>query len=120
MFKRFFQRLRQIGAVAVYNFRQWHKNPRIIITFLLALSLIHISNGIVGPETWGKLDDVLSYDCTVYFSNDGNFQMYKGTGCYYTNFVIRRGTGSGNWAVRTSTGGTSEATNGTYQTFKAY
>lgn len=78
------------------------------------------TNGIVGPETWGKLDDVLSYDCTVYFSNDGNFQMYKGTGCYYTNFVIRRGTGSGNWAVRTSTGGTSEATNGTYQTFKAY
>lgn len=39
MFKRFFQKLRQIGAVAVYNFRQWHKNPRIIITFLLAFIL---------------------------------------------------------------------------------
>ena len=74
-------------------------------------------NGIVGPETWGKLDDVLSYYSTEYFTNDGSFDMYKGTGCYYTNFVIRRGTGSGNWSVRTSSAGTSEATNGTYQTF---
>ncbi|WP_434310577.1 hypothetical protein [Hominifimenecus sp. rT4P-3] len=39
MFKRWGKRFRQIGAVAAYNFRQWHKNPRIIITFLLAFIL---------------------------------------------------------------------------------
>ena len=43
--------------------------------------------------------------------------MYKGTGCHYTNFVIRRGTGSGNWSVRTNKDGSSKATNDTYQTF---
>ena len=32
-------KLRQIGSVAVYNFRQWHKNPRIFITFALAFIL---------------------------------------------------------------------------------
>lgn len=32
-------RLRQIGSVAVYNFRLWHKNPRIFITFALAFIL---------------------------------------------------------------------------------
>ena len=32
-------RFRQIGAVAVYNFRQWRKNPRIFITFALAFIL---------------------------------------------------------------------------------
>lgn len=29
--------LRQIGMVTVYSFRQWHRNPRIIITFGLTL-----------------------------------------------------------------------------------
>ena len=29
-------RLRKIWTVSLYNFRLWHKNPRIIITFLLA------------------------------------------------------------------------------------
>jgi hypothetical protein len=32
-------RLRQIGSVASYNFRQWRKNPRIFITFALAFIL---------------------------------------------------------------------------------
>lgn len=32
-------RLKQIGSVAAYNFRQWHKNPRIFITFALAFIL---------------------------------------------------------------------------------
>ena len=31
--------IRQIFSTAGYNFRQWHKNPRIIITFLLAFIL---------------------------------------------------------------------------------
>ena len=31
--------LRQVGAVAAYNFRTWRRNPRIVITFLLALML---------------------------------------------------------------------------------
>lgn len=31
--------LKQIFAVTTYNFRQWHKNPRIIITFCLAFIL---------------------------------------------------------------------------------
>ncbi len=32
-------RLRQIGSVAAYNFRQWRRNPRIFITFALAFIL---------------------------------------------------------------------------------
>ena len=32
-------KLKQIMAVTKYNFRQWHKNPRIIITFCLAFIL---------------------------------------------------------------------------------
>lgn len=32
-------RLRQIGSVATYNFRQWRRNPRIFITFALAFIL---------------------------------------------------------------------------------
>ncbi len=32
-------KLRQIGSVTVYNFRQWRANPRIIITFALAFIL---------------------------------------------------------------------------------
>lgn len=32
-------RLRQVGSVTAYNFRQWRKNPRIIITFALAFIL---------------------------------------------------------------------------------
>ncbi len=32
-------RLRQIGSVAVYNFRQWRGSPRVIITFALAFIL---------------------------------------------------------------------------------
>ena len=31
--------IRQIMAVVVYNFRQWHRNPRIIVTFALAFIL---------------------------------------------------------------------------------
>jgi hypothetical protein len=31
--------LRQVGAVAAYNFRTWRGNPRIVITFLLAFML---------------------------------------------------------------------------------
>ena len=31
--------LRQIGTVAAYNFRQWRKNPRIVVTFGLAFVL---------------------------------------------------------------------------------
>lgn len=34
-----FKKARQIFSVASYNFHQWRKNPRIIITFLLALIL---------------------------------------------------------------------------------
>ena len=92
------------------------KTHRAVISFQASKNC-NKANGIVGPETWGKLDEVLSYNSTVYFTNDGNFDMYKGTGCYYTNFVIRRGTGSGNWSVRTNSDGTSVATNGIYQTF---
>lgn len=29
-------RLRQVGSVTAYNFRQWRRNPRVIITFALA------------------------------------------------------------------------------------
>lgn len=32
-------RIRQVGAVAAYNFRQWRKNPRVFITFALAFIL---------------------------------------------------------------------------------
>ena len=32
-------KLKQILAVTKYNFRQWHKNPRIVITFCLAFVL---------------------------------------------------------------------------------
>ncbi|MHB1313933.1 MAG: hypothetical protein ACYCX2_00435 [Christensenellales bacterium] len=32
-------KLRQIGSVAAYNFRQWRKNPRVFITFALAFIL---------------------------------------------------------------------------------
>ena len=32
-------KLKQILAVTRYNFRQWHKNPRIVITFCLAFVL---------------------------------------------------------------------------------
>lgn len=32
-------RIRQIGSVAAYNFRQWHRNPRVFITFALAFIL---------------------------------------------------------------------------------
>ena len=32
-------RLKKIGAVTAYNFRQWRKNPRIVITFALAFIL---------------------------------------------------------------------------------
>jgi hypothetical protein len=35
-------RLRQICAVAGYNFRQWHKNPRIVVTFALAFILCYL------------------------------------------------------------------------------
>ena len=31
--------MRQILAVAIYNFRQWRRNPRIIVTFALAFIL---------------------------------------------------------------------------------
>ena len=76
------------------------------------------SNGWVGPQTWGKIDDDMSYDSTVYFSSDGYFDMYKGTGLYYKNYVVRRGAVSGVWSVRTShPTGASYATNGTYQVF---
>lgn len=34
-----FRSLTQVGSVAAYNFRQWHKNPRIFITFALAFIL---------------------------------------------------------------------------------
>ena len=30
---------KQIFAVTKYNFRRWHKNPRIVITFCLAFVL---------------------------------------------------------------------------------
>ncbi len=33
------KQLRQIGSVTAYNFRQWRRNPRIIITFALAFIL---------------------------------------------------------------------------------
>lgn len=33
------RKLKQVFYVAGYNFRQWHKNPRILITFALALIL---------------------------------------------------------------------------------
>lgn len=32
-------RIRQVGSVTAYNFRQWRKNPRIVITFALAFIL---------------------------------------------------------------------------------
>ena len=32
-------KLKQIMAVTKYNFRQWHRNPRIVITFCLAFVL---------------------------------------------------------------------------------
>ena len=32
-------KIKQVFAVTTYNFRQWHKNPRIIITFCLAFIL---------------------------------------------------------------------------------
>ena len=32
-------KIKQVLAVTIYNFRQWHKNPRIIITFCLAFVL---------------------------------------------------------------------------------
>ena len=32
-------KIRQVFTVTAYNFRQWHKNPRIIITFALAFIL---------------------------------------------------------------------------------
>ena len=32
-------KIKQVFAVTTYNFRQWHKNPRIIITFCLAFVL---------------------------------------------------------------------------------
>jgi len=32
-------KLRQIGSVTAYNFRQWRRNPRIVITFALAFIL---------------------------------------------------------------------------------
>ena len=35
-------KLRQIGSVTVYNFRQWRANPRIIITFALAFVLCYL------------------------------------------------------------------------------
>ena len=31
---------KQIFAVTKYNFRQWHKNPRIVITFCIYVSCI--------------------------------------------------------------------------------
>ena len=33
------KRIKQICSVTVYNFRKWHKNPRIYITFILAFIL---------------------------------------------------------------------------------
>ena len=36
---KFFTRARQVCAVAQYNFRGWHKNPRILLTFALAFVL---------------------------------------------------------------------------------
>ena len=33
------KKVRQISSVAAYNFRTWHRNPRVIITFLLAFIL---------------------------------------------------------------------------------
>ncbi len=36
---KFFTRARQVRAVAQYNFRGWHKNPRILLTFALAFVL---------------------------------------------------------------------------------
>lgn len=33
------KKIREIWAVACYNFRQWHRNPRIVVTFLLAFIL---------------------------------------------------------------------------------
>jgi peptidoglycan hydrolase-like protein with peptidoglycan-binding domain len=76
------------------------------------------SDGSVGPQTWGKIDNDLSYDSTAYFSNDGYFEMYKGTGLNYTNYVVRRGTVSGSWGVRLyHPAGASTAENGTYQVF---
>ncbi len=33
------KRIKQIFSVTVYNFRKWHKNPRIYITFILAFIL---------------------------------------------------------------------------------
>lgn len=33
------RRLQQVWSVSAYNFRQWHKNPRIVITFALAFVL---------------------------------------------------------------------------------
>ena len=33
------KRFRQIFSVAGFNFRQWHRNPRIIVTFVLAFIL---------------------------------------------------------------------------------
>ena len=36
---KFWASARQVGAVAQYNFRCWHKNPRIFLTFALAFVL---------------------------------------------------------------------------------
>ena len=35
-------KLRQIGSVTAYNFRQWRANPRVIITFALAFILCYL------------------------------------------------------------------------------
>ena len=32
-------RIRQIFSVTIYNFRQWHRNSRVVVTFLLAFIL---------------------------------------------------------------------------------
>lgn len=76
------------------------------------------ADGSVGSQTWGKIDNDLDYDSIAYFSSDGYFEMFIGTGLQYTNYDVRRGTVSGSWGVRLyHPAGASYATNGTYQVF---
>lgn len=42
------KKLKQAFSVAGYNFRQWHRNPRVVITFVLAFILCFLlSNKVV-------------------------------------------------------------------------
>ena len=75
---------KQILAVTKYNFRRWHKNPRIVITFCLAFVLCFLLSD-------KAVKFAKEYETTMQPVSYTHLDVYKRQTCGYAALSFERG-----------------------------